>query len=109
MVTDPNEIESEADRPQDVARKSRVKVDPSSTEVIERYRRSMRRDLDGLLDELDGLQTLAGRARLWDLAGRLASSLIATSGYEPPSSTPATRRTSPAPRLSSKVRRDLGG
>jgi hypothetical protein len=123
---------TENDRPQDVGRahKRRGAPAPETEELLERYRSAMRRELAGLLDELEpaevltqqsidgtadkpvGLGLVARRER-WELAIKLARELAGA--IEPPMtgpapsstrSSPSSRRSS-APRLTARERRAL--
>jgi hypothetical protein len=117
------------DRPQDVGRshhgRRRSEPAPATAEVLEAYRVAMRDELGELLEELrpDRVQmvmlgqdvrlkpALAERVKLWDLAIKLGRELGA--GEELPAAgtiaPPPVDARSPAPRLTARARRELGG
>lgn len=122
-------VSEDSGRPQDAGRPHRRKreiQDPAELALLERYRQAMRDELGDLLVELRGRDPvqlgadgeerrirpkLEERSKGWDLAIKLGRELAAA-GWDPPgppAPAPSSRGTGPAPRLSARERRALGG
>jgi hypothetical protein len=126
-------VSETTDRPQDAGRAHRRRGDlsPETDALLDRYRDAMRRELGGLLEELEpaevltqasidgtadrpiGLGLVARRER-WELAIKLARELAGGADAEPPApADDGKSRRAPvrarAPRLTARERKQLGG
>jgi hypothetical protein len=125
-------VSEATDRPQDAGRAHRRRGDlsPETDELLARYRDAMRRELAGILDELEPAEVLVqqsidgtsdrpvslglvARRERWELAIKLARELAGGADAEPsPPPDDGKSRRAPvqarAPRLTARERRALG-